>query len=429
MSAPWNTFQFDPDRINRETIPVRQLIELEVETGVPGSPTVHALVSRAEEPDGLLVMFTSGRPADREPRATNYDYWKHHARFRGMDVIYISDPALKTPGDRRLTYALHNTFDGIQSITECLKLLVPALGHSEEGITFYGYSQGGFIALQVASQFPLSKAYAHVPVLDVVNGHFGAREIMEQAMGENPDEFLQKYPERNSVWQRFKSADQIPQFTITTDRSDVGCDPAFELVQNCISHGDEFSSIGAIDIQVNPEPVGHNPLPMDVTVEKILKICNQEPKYDMGRKSARSSSLILRGAQPDFAEMAHINDLAIEHPHEIDENMAWFQLERPVSKIDMTFKFENAEYDGPQALILAYGVEGLRQSDYDKMPLALSRISTIKFFHYIPAKKGDFEYRTVKDLPAGVTITSIGVQTWAYESKVIRFVGAKVVDR
>lgn len=275
-NSPWKTQQISlsTHHLDFET---KGIFEVEIETEFLKAPSVNCLVKAAtsEEVAGTLILFAAGRMRNKPILPTRYEYWGHASKLpANYHLIFVSDPALKIAGNRDLTYGVRQDFDGIKIIAEALNRLLGLLQADNKLLNFFGFSQGGFFALQVASYFEQSKVLAHCPATKSVSDIFPTSKlILEEAFDSKMsiEEFAFKFPERYSVWERFKQNQPIPEIYIHTNRQDQGRGMRTELAEQIIkARSEEFDEVGKLELKTSSLYLGHRPYPIEIW-EKLMK--------------------------------------------------------------------------------------------------------------------------------------------------------------
>lgn len=123
MATPtWQTINATQDTESVD-FTVNELTEIEIDTGIENAPTLSCLVRavNSEEAQTTLILFAAGGLKGKPITPTRYEYWSHASKIPNCNIIFVSDPALKTPGTRGITVGLHKDFDGIEVIYSGIK--------------------------------------------------------------------------------------------------------------------------------------------------------------------------------------------------------------------------------------------------------------------------------------------------------------------
>lgn len=237
--------------------------------------------SQQDKPDGVLVHFA---PPKHESVFQDSIYFGHRDPFLNIDhfdIIFVSDPALKLEKARRYSLAIIPESDGIALIAEALDRLLKLLGHTNKNIRFYGYDQGGFLALQTATFFEQSLVFAQSPITEALNIHaFWEDDIVSSVLSITAKEFATKYPAQNDVWKRMQEQQHIPQTTIFTNKQDYFSKRLFELFRKITDVDDNtFVEIGDCTLILSDQVQGHRPLPQYLLRTHLQDFLNDPPVF------------------------------------------------------------------------------------------------------------------------------------------------------
>lgn len=145
----------------------------------------------------LFVLFSGDAQRGRnEPPVFQRWSWAEH--FPGH-CLYVSDPMLHMAPDIGLAwYAGTDTLDPMEVIVRRIRAMLPLVGLTENDVTAYGSSGGGFAALRMTTQMPGASAISINPQINIADFERRSPDRYARTCLNREDRFaaLADFPER-----------------------------------------------------------------------------------------------------------------------------------------------------------------------------------------------------------------------------------------
>lgn len=397
------------------------------ETDIPSSlleaPSVSALLLKRRTAIGMLVVMPAAQGNSARRRQVYFQLWKHADKFPNLHILCLSDPVMKLPGDRFMSYGIHSDFDSIPLFAEVVNTVALQFDVANESICFYGISQGGFLAMQTACLVEGSSAFVQVAPLSVLDSAQNAQleAIKAEALnGISWHDFNSQYPERVSVLERIKKTNIQPRIHILTNRRDFTHQLALEFFSSVAAISDSLNFIGEISFTCHPSILGHSSVTIDELSVRIKDFMNGFSSAGIGNKSPLLGAKSIVSVHPPSDDIKRrLKDVTSENPLTLNDTLQWVSLPEDASNFEIILHVSGSPHESKQGILLSFSLHGATHSDKEEINLHYSDNSRIRWFRYVPTELFFSTQRIKVSLPPHCTIDAVGLRKWAFSDSKI----------
>lgn len=228
---------------------------------LPSGLVAHGELTRREQSDHLIVFLPGAISPSSVRQIPFYHRHSWHEDLQDTHVLTLTDPSLGV--DERLLggWFVHPNEDILAHLSTLVDDARTSLGLNREHVTVYGSSLGGFGGLCIAALLPGVRAIAEVPQLELERWPIESalRLIEEALLGEPLGDFRRRHPERVNVWDRFRHAGTVPDFTIVTNTTDHGFEEQLEFMR-ALPRMRNVTRVGGQRLLITSATAGHRGL-------------------------------------------------------------------------------------------------------------------------------------------------------------------------
>ncbi|WJZ18446.1 glycosyltransferase 61 family protein [Corynebacterium guangdongense] len=344
--------------------------------------------------------------------------WQHAELFPDMHMLCLSDPSLKTRGTRFATYGLHEKFDSVDAFRQVALDAAGRLNIRAENIVFYGISQGGFLAAQVATTVVGSSALAQIAPLRATDSAQTTQleAIRTEAFsGLTWEEIRKQFPERVELIERIRLWSHAPRLELITNRKDFTFPLAGAFARSLSEIAETLDHIGELRIVAHPVVLGHTSIPVRELATRIRNLSQQPAPLGHGIKGRGHGSKTLASAHPDEKNgTINLSDISAESPLILGSNLKWVGLPFPTDSCRLTISLAGAPEASKRGALVSFSIKGALVSDFDDINLSYSKNGSIRWFRYLVLDEGRTTVKVDLKLPPHCKVDAVGFRSWEF---------------
>lgn len=399
----------------------------------PNSPITSALVLKRLVASNLLVVLPAAQGNASRIRSEYYQLWQHESFFPNFHLLCLSDPILKMGTGAFATYGCHEDVDAVANMAEVVKLVADSVGIEDKNILFYGFSQGGYLAAQVATFFPESAAFLQVSPLKVLDSAQKEQlEIMRtKAFGDSPwSRVCACFPERMELVERFKKMDVIPNLCLLTNAKDFTYQLALTFLDELSEIREKISYSGETSIILHPSARGHMAIPVAELAARLSHYASSSKTFGIGPKSKAIGEQILPGVDLSRIQLGNLATVSSsEQDIVVGESMSWFSVNPVEGNFSLRVNFDNVPRAEKDAVLASFSLRGAKNKIRDQISLSYSSNRSIRWFQYLSLDEGSNCLDIPVRLPKGCSVDAIGFRTWRLAEEVLHLTRLEVQVR